>query len=1517
MVDVISSVSPPKSIEVEHLGFGNIVKIKWREVPEANYYLVQRKINNEFRTVGLTIANEFIDYEISGFSYEESIYFKYRIASLEHYTETAVEFSNEFTAFLEAVPYDLINNYVSYEEINSKAISVTFNKEMKFVVQDENSTDLDFYKYSAANVDSENLLEKFFSFNVPSAPSSVEQIVSNLKDDSDVFLKYKNGTIVSFNPNTFAKTLTITDFFNKNIKKIDVDFDEKILGVLDATKSNLTILKIFSNLTITMGAPINLGFGIDNSILDFKLINSKIYILDIYGRLHCYLVNTTEETITLDYTLFDKKDILDEYDIFYKRASFLKNIIDNLIVEWSENSFVGGFNLLEQRTLKTFFLSKSEVYTTTNGETTSSVDYIKPLFIAFGKYMNESANSGSTSLTELKDYCFTLIDTFFDLFKGTSITFNKPTNDKINQFIEHLKASVQLDFFLNRCFNSYPKFVEYETRYLEETKLVHSKLNNHLVIIGPYYYKILDLSVIKMSNYFHTIFSAGSLKNNSATDLVSDFDSNILLTDTPELIIQKQTAKAFKTDFVDRFINKYDINDELDSIGVEFEDLRFEPLWNATESKVFLDYCFVDKYADFYRININAIYQDLDANLNYTFFGGFGCPSVFNYSKDTALIKDNYYFYNGFGYHCLKTRLVSARTVFDLDTLLAYELDNGFLIKITNDFFNSLNLTTRVWYTTKNLTFDSSRVFSLYSTATTTDVGFELSSNSPYNFLNGKTLFDYKHYNFFKNIDILFKIDKFKNNILFISVGLEPVGGSNKTIASLSTYYNYYLDSHLILNEELRLKRANYSGGSFYGKIYNTDDPGTFLVPYDDHTGNYYACFFEFSPSSFSSDFFRRIKLNTKNSYFETLYSYWTKMVTTPTAKSYKEFYIYNDAKTTTEKSYTIYGNLTDVVWRWERNQLLITKEDYTAFRVSLDKDNWVYLNKNITSYSFDSSLTDGTHKFYLQYQKLNGNWSSSIVSTYYLKTLKPSTPSLIEIKNADGDNSKPVFYWSSEPDVSYFKLTYNKKNEYTVDTNYHSPTELFSTYESIINVPVEIIAYDKYGNNSDTGLWYFTSSPKYEDYISINYKKTTNSKSPVITWAPIIGGVGVKSIYYSFDESEFENTDKLFFSPKENLIDGVHSFQIKVVDLLDNIIEPVTYYFEIDSQSVKAPVLTEETVERTKNCPVNKAYFYFKYGSSENRMFYSFNEFKSEYEFYDYYLDLTTQNLKTGNNTIYFRFLDKYGNYSDALIYTFYLRTVDSLDPVFEDLDSLTGLLKPTWKWINTNNTQFNSICLRKGSDVIFKNTMWFDNFFTPTFDLGDGCFTLEVLSYDEDKNFSNKIEFDITVDTNYSAVPTLKSFFNDNQKYCFYFNKIENTDIFVRLVEFDNMAEFNNELYFKLDDTNSFHANLKPASNYILFAKSLSSNSIWSTLFKYSFTTNKTLETIEKFDLENNNGTFTVTYNNLDGSFTITPIVTNSIGGFINTDLVFDKLSLNSKLNNVTKKIQIYNKEVGVEFE
>ena len=207
MVDVISSVSPPKSIEVEYVGFGNIIKLKWREVPEANYYLVQRRINNEFRTVGLTLTNEFIDYEITGFSYEESVYYKYRIASLEDYTKTAGEFSNEFTVFLESAPYDLLNSFEMNTDLASEVISVTFNKEMKFVVQDENSTSLDFYKYSAASIDENDLLAKFFSFNIPSSPSAVEQIIPNPKDDSDVFLKYKNGTIASFNPNTFAKTL--------------------------------------------------------------------------------------------------------------------------------------------------------------------------------------------------------------------------------------------------------------------------------------------------------------------------------------------------------------------------------------------------------------------------------------------------------------------------------------------------------------------------------------------------------------------------------------------------------------------------------------------------------------------------------------------------------------------------------------------------------------------------------------------------------------------------------------------------------------------------------------------------------------------------------------------------------------------------------------------------------------------------------------------------------------------------------------------------------------------------------------------------------------------------------------------------------------------------------------------------------------------------------------------------------------------------------------------------------------
>lgn len=1468
--ETFSNLKAPINITHEYLEFGNLIKLKWAPIDEAEAYVIQRYIGDAFVTIAISLKNEYIDYEVAGFSFDDLVTYTYRLASLRYSDQAADQFSFEYPVSLSYVP-EIISRFSQYKsESDSDVLEVNFNKEMKVLVQDD-SENLSFYKYSAINESKTNYLTPFYKYSFLTAPDKVVQIVDN-NDDDLIFIKYQNSNILGLSANDLTRKISITDFFGQVTGKFDVDFKNNLLAILDSSNSSISVLKINSNITVRLGQPTILNLNKVKNILDFNLIDSKLYILDYYGRLHIYNVNADQENVTFAYTFFDDKDLIDNYDSFYKRAFMVKNLIDNAIVDFSDSIFTDGLTSFEKTNLKSYFLTKRSGSQTDpiTGVVTYFSDPLKPLFKNFSIWLNDMAYSGNCDFSLIKNKIYILIDNVFNTYlTDTNFLLDRPSGIKLNALKTYLKNSPYITFYINRTLAVFPKLISYEERYLSETKIIHSELNNQLIIIGPYYYKLFDLNIYKMQNYFHTFFSSGSLKNRTILELIDPINTVFLPTDTVDERNSKALQKAWLSDGIDRFIDHYDTNKELETLSVAFEDIRFEPYLDPITFEIIDKYDFSDKYLDLYKINFSSVFDPADVDFTYTFFSGFGFNSVFNYSNSIQLNKGFYYFYGGSGYLCLKTRVRSERDSKMIEELLVEELADGFIQKITSDYFNSLNLTTRIWYTSKVSTFNEPRVFSLYETIHT----FEYDSFvGLYSFLNNKKLYTKAMMKAHSDIKVRSKVDNFNNTVLLISYGTEF--DSEKTIASLITFHNFYIDTYFTLNEEFSLKRAKYTDGTFSGEIKAADDPGVFFVVYTDISGQSFISVFSFFTHNFDTGSFKKIPISSPNVFFDLAYSYWTKFIRTASLGENKDFYIFNDAKNVLNQYQDIYGNQTKVVWRWERNKDVVSEDDFLAFRVSINKNKWIYLNKAVRSHSFGDELADGTHYFYLQYQNKHGVWSDNVICKYYLKTINPSIPVLTNVEKAEGDNSKPVFYWTSEPDTSYFKITYNGKIDYKTTNNFHSPDETFISYNKYENISVVVVSYDKYGNHSEDATWLFTAKAKFDKGLTIHYDKYTSNTKPYVTWRTVKDSSSVSLLYYRFDGLSWESTIESFFQPSAELTDGAHFFEIYYYDSLNNISDVKVYYFEVNTTAAGKPLLTEETKQRTKRCSFNNLYFDFVYDDSSYRMFYSFDSFKTEYEFFDFFLDLSNKNVKTGNKLISFRYYDKFGNYSEILEYPFFLQDSTSISPEFISVDQTTGSLRPTWEWTNCIDTSYNLLKLVKDSKNVFVNPSFYGSSFTPAFDLGDGCYTLLLTSVDKFGNSSDEVGFSITINTKMPLKPVLSSKFSRNNFYSFQFvASKDDSDFYFKILSLEEVSKYNNDLFMKLDERNGITLELKENSNYIAICKAYGKNSVWSEELRISFCTPASSFSEESFKIIKDDVEYNCFYSSLDGSYKIEP--------------------------------------------
>lgn len=1346
---------PPRYFSHENLEFGNVIKVNFEPINEAIGYIIEKSIDENITFEYFTFVNEnsFIDYTINEFSdYNKELNYYYRISPIGNLNETNLRFSRSYKVTIPKMPLELLNVIEGEIETHSKTFTITNNKETKFLIQNSENN-LNVYKTSTLS----NEPEKNDIENKILGDSSKPIKVISPSTDEGFYLLFSSGTIQYIDKINLFPLITFNTY-GKEITKLEVNNENSLIVILENNLNKQLTIYEKNNLFIKEIPITNQKEIIKNKILDIKVRKNDIYIVDQNSNFYVLEFNSDYGTLKLKHKFF-KNDSLNPFSIFKKKAYQLKNVIIDFINQ------LDYLNLIEKELFKTSFLNNPRVD-----------EYI----IQIQNYIEETSLSTNNNYEIFSNKILTIVTYLFNDFELNKKS--KLTNEQVEQIINDLINSNYLIFYIKRVFYSLEQYRQYHEKYLTETKISFSEINNIIVLSSPFYFYIFDIFNYRMNNFFNVLIPNKEIDNYLIDEL------NI-----EEKIDEIECLKSMKTD---RFIT--DLKFENGKIGISFEDIMSYYILDETNLPQ-IEHSFSNKYIDFYNMDYKGNYTDLIISDKYndlfTSLKGFGNDYIKFYSinssifKGEILTKDN-------KFYSVKKDLFYFERELPIQEQFDKEIKEGYLIEIPSEQINHFSLNTRLHITSKELIYDNRRDFSFFDIEITSK--FNSILTKPW--LNNKPIFKN---NIIKKCNVKFYFDSTAENV-FAYINEPTFYSKRGKNVCLFLIDKFYLESNtIIFNEEINIKHNTYLG-EINSEPLATEEQFYFLFNKNNNGEEYtfYQNIYNFNESSEINT--AKIKNSILNPNYFMIDALYKQKKIDPLSAQLNYFWIYNDYQNQ-ENSTVSYGNDKIPTWRWKRNNLLIKYENYIAFRVSIDKKEWIYLNKDITTYTSNEELNDGVHTFYLQYQDIKGNWSNSITSTYHLKTLIPTEPILEEIIYDSQERGKPLIKWLYNKEIEKYKIIYNDHLEYyPIKQNYHTPEVSFDILNSeSTNIKVNVIAYDKYQNQSKPATFYFLSNNSKNNILNLYYNKYTNNPRPLIRWN-FKKNLNIKEYLYSFNDEEFKSTELLFATPNEDLKEGINKFTIYAKDILNSETNKNTIYFEIKYSNKTIPKLTKQSFDKNLINIKNNIILELEYDLMDNQLLYSFDNFKNVFIFSDYKIDLTDKDLSEGNHTIYIKYIDKYGNESEITEYTFQIIDSKIIKPVFYDSYINYNHSKPKIKWYKREEYKEFEIELFKDNEILFEPFKIKSNFYIPEHNLSNGNYTIKVKAIDKYNMVSKPSEFSFNINT---SIP----------------NEIKINNLLIKNNQLTLSTESNYKTLYKFKSLKSNHI-----TNFIEFNKDLIINNL-----------------------------------------------------------------------------------------
>jgi len=421
------------------------------------------------------------------------------------------------------------------------------------------------------------------------------------------------------------------------------------------------------------------------------------------------------------------------------------------------------------------------------------------------------------------------------------------------------------------------------------------------------------------------------------------------------------------------------------------------------------------------------------------------------------------------------------------------------------------------------------------------------------------------------------------------------------------------------------------------------------------------------------------------------------------------------------------------VTWTWDEI------EGAETYRLILNGET---LDDSNTPKYTTTSLSDGSYTLKVASIDSVGNISEFGQHTVLVDTTPPDKIIFDEMKSHYNER-KVTWSWNKDSDVEKYEIKLNELEEIYSSENTFTHSSLQDGSHTL-----KVRCSDLVGNWSD-----FTTNQIIIDTIdppvpTITTTITeTSNKKPTIQWNSVSG---VKLYGVIVDDGVEIFVDDLFYTPSNELEDGVHSFKVRSKDDAGNLSEYASHSIRVDTTPPDVP-------NPFTKSPTNNLSPEWVWDANENDVYeiklYSVTD--TEYKLIKTALKngegkfSNEEPLSQGIYEIQITAKDSTGNKSDIGKHSVTIDTTPAAVPT-PTTTSPTNNRTPVWTWDSIKDVNDYGVVLNNSTEVVISDTK-----FTSPVKLDEGTNVIKVRSINLLGNKSQYGTHSVTIDITPPSVP------------------------------------------------------------------------------------------------------------------------------------------------------------------
>ena len=454
-----------------------------------------------------------------------------------------------------------------------------------------------------------------------------------------------------------------------------------------------------------------------------------------------------------------------------------------------------------------------------------------------------------------------------------------------------------------------------------------------------------------------------------------------------------------------------------------------------------------------------------------------------------------------------------------------------------------------------------------------------------------------------------------------------------------------------------------------------------------------------------------------------------------------------------------------------------------------------VKLNSNVgikqaeTSFTSPIELPDGNHTLRVKSRDAVGNWSEYAEKEIEIDREAPK-PNPNPTVTSPTSNKRPTWSWDAIPDAVLYQVRINNDAPFTTTAISYTPSADYTDGEYILYIR----AKDEAGNYTEyiqSKVIVDTEAPASPNPTSTT---PTTNKIPTWTWDAIPGAIAYGVVLNN--SSEIYVTTNSYTAPSA-LSDGDNTIKVRSQDQVGLASGYTTHTVKIDTTGPNKPDVTSSTPQSISRRPT----WNWSIISDAEKYTWKLDSVNEGGELLSTVLTGSTtlnsftpnQNLSDGHFKLSVTAYDSLENESEVGVFTI---KVDATPPVGLTINApeKTRNRTPSWSYgVSSETNLVYGVTFDGGSEVLTSDTTY-----TPSDDLQNGTYKLEVRAKDEVGNWSELVEKEVTVYCTPSTFDIISIPENTNGIYTY-------TPMQIMLVE----MQAGDQLGFKFDDFTTGNGN------------------------------------------------------------------------------------------------------------